>query len=410
MSFDFFPYEVASEMQRAAQRPSLEPDPGIWTGFAPGAARLTMQGFAKTARAIDLAGAVGPIVTDALTGGTTQQDHYFREHDDVFNRAVDYWTPRPNEVGTAGRVVGSLLPIVADFAIAPGLAIASAGLGTAEDLAREGVPAGKAVGAGMVDATGLGLGAWLPIFGKTLSQRLIYGAGANVGQGVAARAAQHAILDGEKAAERFNPWDGEAIVIDALMGGGFGTLTHLAAKGEAARRQLTATDRDAILVANQARHLEDTTAPGLPDTPADRTAHVKAMEHAIDDVLNDRPAEVGQVLQDARFLDDPARQAAQAEVRAAVDNEARSTMQDELGRDDAASTEPVAPTTRDDVRAYFEGNEGALKMVTEDGRVVDPLEEIDRARERVAQARSDSRAFQVAAECLLTRATGTVAE
>jgi hypothetical protein len=342
VSFDLLPEESAATMLRAAQNPSLAPEPGVWGNFVPGAATLTMEGFAKAARGIDLMGAIGPIVEDRLTGGgTSETDKYFQEHDALYNRAVDYWTPAPGSVGTAGRVVGSLLPTLAQVAVSPALAINTAVMGAAEDLVREGIDASKAVKAGIVQGTGLGLGIYLPIFGNSFAMRaLVAGAGSNVLQGIAARAASRKILEGTPAEKQFDPWDAESLVIDSLMGLGFGTMAHLGAKDaqtmQAVHDGMTETDRAAILTANQARHMEDTTAPGRPVTDLDRTLHAQAMRKAIDDVLNDRPAEVGQIVQDAHFAEDPARAAAQEELRAAVSTEAWKAVVDGIGREEGA--------------------------------------------------------------------------
>src|SRR3954471_1717810 len=105
MSFDFFANEQRDNQIRVMSHPSLAPEPGIFDNFIAGSAKSTMLGFAQTARSIDLLGAVGPIVQDKLTGGTENQDKYFQEHDENWQRAVDYWTPSAGEVGTAGRVV-----------------------------------------------------------------------------------------------------------------------------------------------------------------------------------------------------------------------------------------------------------------------------------------------------------------
>lgn len=369
MSFDLFPDESNATLLRAARNPSLEPVPGFWTGFLPGAASITMEGFAKTARAIDLLGAVGPMTVDALTGGTSEQDRYFKEHDDVFNRAVDYWTPAPGDVGTAGRVVGAIAPILAQVAVSPALAVGTAELGAAEDLVRQNIEARKAVGVGIVQGTGLGLGIYLPIFGTTLATRaLVAGAGSNVAQGIVTRAASRKILEGTTAEKQFDPWDAESIVIDGLLGIGFGSLVHLGkAPGDAAYREMiesirarmTESDKAAILVANQARHIEDTTAPGSPLTDVDRTLHAAAMRKAIDDVLNGRPADVEQILADTKFADDPNRVAAQAEVMRALEEEARAMLPptheiEPLPRPAPKGEEAPPVTRRADLGRYLE--------------------------------------------------------
>jgi hypothetical protein len=348
VSFDLVPDENAATMLRAANSPSPGPEPGFWTGFIPGAASLTMKGFAEAARGISLAGAVGPMIEDRLTGGTAAQDTYFQQHDDLFNTAVDYWTPAPGEVGTAGRIVGSLVPILAQAAVSPGLALNTVTMGTAEDLVRQGVDANKAVGAGVVQGTGLGLGMALPIFGNSWMMRaLVGGAASNVAQGVVSRAVTAKILEGTKAAEQYDPWNAENIVLDTLMGVGFGSLAHVGAKHaeelQRIRDQLTDTQRAAILAANQARHMEDTTAPGQPVTDVDRTIHVEAMKKAVDDVLNGRTAEVEQLLADARFHPDEARAAAQEEVRQAVSEESQRVVQEAMAREARATEAAEVP-------------------------------------------------------------------
>lgn len=333
MSFDFFPQAEARTLDKAASRPSRAPDPGLWAG----AASLTMEGLAKTARAVDLLGAVGPLAIDAVTGGTTESDAYFQEHDELFNSAVSYWTPNPAEVGTAGRIVGSVVPVLANVMVSPALAVGAQSLGTAEDLAREGVPAGKAVTAGVVQSAGLGVGIWAPIFGSTLAQRVFLGgAAANVAQGVVTDAATQVVLAGEKAAERYNPWDLEARGIDLLLGMAFGGAYHAGrAPGDSAFKDMaeairTSGDEAALLAVNQARHLEDTTAPGIPATAADATAHAAAMKKAVDDLLNGREVSVEQLVAEVRFGEDPAKIALAREMQEAIGTEARAIVLDAI--------------------------------------------------------------------------------
>jgi hypothetical protein len=386
VSFDFFPYEQAREMERAAQRPSLSAEPGFWTGFAPGAAALTMQGLAKTARAVDLLGAVGPIVEDALTGGTTAQDRYFQEHDDLFNRAVDYWTPDAGSVGTAGRVVGGLVPNLATFAISPGLMAATGGESVTEDLLRKGVALPKAAGAGAIEATGLAIGAAVPIFGRNLIERIAAGAGTNVAQGVATRGAQRKVLAGTGEEGAYNPWDAEGMVLDILMGAGFGAIAHLGAPEKGAKKPpaLDSAQKDALLVANQARHMEDTTAPGTPATAADLDAHVAAMRKAVDDVLNGRSAEVGQIVQDATFRPDEARIAAQEELRQAVSDEARKVIVDEVARSERVEAAEQVP-------GFLRSAEDLLALKGKDAlprEMADPLREAIRIAKKPGFQRS----------------------
>lgn len=320
--FDLYEDESARTMDKAAARPSLHPEPGMFSGGLD----LAMQGLAKTARAVDLAGAAPAIAFAKLTGNDRAIDKYFAGDENTMRgltgSAVDYWTPSPGEVGTAGRIVGGLVPVVAAALINPALAIGAAGLGTGEDLVKEGVPAKKAIAAAVTQAVGLGVGISMPFYGSTLATKALLGGATNVAQGVATKAVTKAILSGEKSAEQFNPWDVEGLVLDTLMGFAFGGIAHLGAKGQEARDALTQTDRDAILASQQARHMEDTTAPGRPEDAVSATAHVQAVKQAADDLLSGRPVNVDQIVQDARFAPDAAKDADAAQVAQEIRAEA----------------------------------------------------------------------------------------
>jgi hypothetical protein len=208
-----------------------------------------------------------------------------------------------------------VVPTVAEAAISTALAVGAAGLETGEDLVRGGVDADKATHAAIISSAGLGLGLWAPVFGNSLATRVLLGGGAsNVVQGIAERAAMQKTLEGTEQAKDFNPWDRENLAMDFLMGIGFGGLSHL----EAAKK-LPPSDRDAILVANQARHLEDTTAPGRPVDPLSETVHVDAVKSALNDLLNDRPVNVEQDLARAQFAPDPAKERDRAEIQAEIE-------------------------------------------------------------------------------------------
>lgn len=356
MTFDFFPAEQRSNYLRAQAAPSLTADPGIWGGFARGAGEFTMKGLAEVGRSVDLLGSVGPIISDKLTGGNTTED-YFREHDEVFNRAVDYWTPGPGEVGAAGQVVGSLVSGLATLAVSPALAVGTAQLSSAEDLVRKGVDAGKAQAVGLVNAAGLGLGIYAPILGNTMAQRVILGgAGFNLLQGVATRGINQQILAGTGAAKDYNPWDAQGLVIDGLMGAAFGGLrgaqvsamTRRWDRLDGEQRQamfsklpdadkeillrrdmaeaLTPSQKDAILTVNQQRHIEDTTAPGTPVTPVDLTAHVEAMKSAVRSLLAGDAVDVEGSLRGVEFKNETARAEAQQQIGGEIESAARAAI------------------------------------------------------------------------------------
>lgn len=341
MSFDLFPNEQSAALLNAARHPASGPEAGTWDGFASGAGQFAMRSLAETARAVDMAGAVFPIAYDAVTGGTTQQDRYFREHDDVLNGAVDYWTPRPGEVGTAGQIAGQLAGGVMQAVISPAVLVGTAQLSSAEDLVRDGVDAGAANVVGDVQGLSAAVGLRLPFLGKTLATRVLSGAGGNLVQGTAGAAASSEVLKAggyDEQAARFNPWDLRARALDAMLGAAFGGMAHLEAR-------LTPTDQAALLVANQARHIEDSTISGRPASNADTTLHVDAMRQAVDQVLRGEPVTVDAFTKDLRMVPDPALY----EQRLEVTEEARKFAEQEappvapiVPKAQAPSAEPVA--------------------------------------------------------------------
>jgi hypothetical protein len=318
MSFDFFPNEQGATLLNAARKPSTAPEPGVFDNFASGAGQYTMRSLAETGRAIDLAGAVFPIAYDAVIGDTEQQDQYFKEHDEVFNSAVDYWTPKPGEVGTAGQVAGQLAGGVMQAIVSPALLVGTAALSPAEDLVRQGVNADTATKVGVIQGVSMAAGLKLPYLGQTLATRVLSGAGGNLVQGTAGALASSEVLKAEgydKQAEQFNPWDLRARALDVMLGAAFGGLAHIDAKGKLQEApKLTPTDEAALLVANQARHLEDVTPQGRPATDADATMHTDAMRRAIDQMLKGEQVPVDDIVRDMRLVPDETQYQQRAEI------------------------------------------------------------------------------------------------
>ena len=267
--------DAAVNSFRAPPTPAAPPQPGMFHNFWSSAGNYYMRGMAETARAVDLLGAVGPVAVDAVTGGTDRQDAYFREHDDTFNRAVDYWTPKPSEVGAAGQVVGSLGAGIVQFLLNPALLVGTAQLGTSEDLVRAGVSGDAALVAGDVAGLAAAGGIAMPIFGKTLMQRVAAGAFGNLATNVPQAALTQAIVaaDGKpELAKQCDPWDARARVVDVLLGAVFGGKAHL--------EHLA----DAAMTLNAARHIEEASTGGRPVPEAELTPMVDATRQAIDEL------------------------------------------------------------------------------------------------------------------------------
>lgn len=446
MSFDLFTNEQNATLLNAARHPSMSPEASTWDGFASGAGKYAMRSLAEVGRAVDMAGAVFPIMADKITGGTAQQDQYFSEHDAVFNNAVDHWTPRPGEVGAAGQIAGQLAGGVMQAIVSPALLVGTTQLSSAEDLVREGVDSTTAQIAGGIQGVNMAVGIKLPYLGKTLATRLLSGSGGNLLQGTAGAFATSEVLKGqgyEQQAERYNPWDLRTRALDVMLGAAFGGLAHissantdrsitpqqdyqrylaetglteqriqemmaaekvapfppgsskiekgpskLAGEGMFASdeigaggfvapvrvdglrtpagrytnhsnnpnvefrrnsngdldayaihpikagdevfvnyrqagevniesnpvRNLSPTDEAAILVANQARHMEDATPQGRPATDADATRHADAMRQAVDQVLRGESVTVDATVKGMHMIPDEAQHRQRVEV------------------------------------------------------------------------------------------------
>ena len=343
MSLDLF---EETDNVLANLRPVAEPEPGVWDNFTAGAGKVAMQTFAKAGRAASMAAAPLAMAFEKAPGSTEVQDKFFKAHDDIFGRAVDYWTPKPGEVGEAGQVVGQLLGTLTMLFASPALTVAQTQLSVAEDMARKGVDASTAQAIGATQAAGLGLGIWVPILGKTLAQRvLVGGAGFNVVQGGATRAISAQLAEGTAAEGDFKTFDPTALTLDVLLGAAFGGIAHInprmRAEGEAWQKRLTEwgaklkpSEVDALATLRQAQHLNADSMPGKPVDVADTNAHVDRMRQAIDDLANDRPVNV-EDMPAPRFESDAARA---AEANAAV-----KAMQDEARAEGMVLEENVLP-------------------------------------------------------------------
>lgn len=314
MSFDLYEQENLEAVSNLP--PVQDVEPSFFAGMSQ-VPKLAMRSLAVAGRAGSMAAASVPVLMDRLTGDTTLEDKYFKFHEDTFQSAVDYWTPRPNEVGTAAQVVGDLVTTLPMAIAAPPIALGSAYLGASEDLVRQGVDPLKAQAVGATQAAGFALGIWMPILGKNLWQRTVVGgAGFNVLQGAVTRGVSGEMLEGTPAEGQFKAFDGEAMTLDVLMGLGFGTFAHLSpsqrAQGEEAwnkisewAQNMTPSQKAAVATLREAQHMNVDSTPGKPIDPSDIEAHVNRMRTAIDQIVNDQPVDVENILVPGRTKDEP---------------------------------------------------------------------------------------------------------
>lgn len=262
-----------------APQPAPTPDPpGMFHNFWSSAGNYAMRGMAEAGRALSMAGAVVPIVADKLIGsdnrGEALTDRYFKAHDDYFGAAVDYWTPKPEEVGAAGQITGSLASGIVQFLANPALVVGTSMLSTSEDLVRKGIPADAALVAGDVAGLATAAGIALPIFGKGLASRVATGAGGNLATNIPQAAITQQIVTAAgkpELAQDFNPWDVRARTVDVLLGAVFGAKAHFDARV-----------RDAVMATNAARHIESASLPVRGADDAQLTQAVDSTRLAID--------------------------------------------------------------------------------------------------------------------------------
>jgi len=281
-------------------KPATDLSPGVFDGFGKAIAYGVNRGGAMAARGFSLAGAVPFIAADKMSGGTELQDRYFRDNE-VYQNAVEAWTPKPHEVGAAGRIVGGLaemvLPLMAGGGN-PSLLIANAQLGTGQDLVRQGVDAEIAQAVGLTHGAATAVGFKIPFLGNTLAKKVLFGATSNPALGAGAAGFSAKLLADAgytKEAGQFDAMDAEARLTEALIGAVFGGVAHrFNPKGERLIEpapadhpiskffaELLPTQRDAVLGVNNARHVDESVAPGRARTTDAKNENVDAFEQAI---------------------------------------------------------------------------------------------------------------------------------
>lgn len=275
-------------------------EPSFFEGVAGAIGQGVMRGGARTAQFLGIAASAPVSLYERVAGKEgNYTDAVYRAIDDYVHSAVDFWTPGPAEVGTAGRVLGGLSEIVLPLMAGggnPTLMIGGQEVGTATDLVRQGVDPAPAVGVGIVQGAATAVGFKLPYLGKTLATRMASGAAGNLATNAGAAAVSSAALQltgHEEQAAQFDPANAEARAVDVLTGLAFGGLAHAS---------MRSSERVAILTAANARHFQQDTAPGTPVTAADFVAHQEAMDTAIQNLLRGDPVVAAEKTAQADFV------------------------------------------------------------------------------------------------------------
>jgi hypothetical protein len=423
VAVEFFPDEDAL-IERDAMRNPLTLDnyeTPAFAGFGSELYRAPMRAFAGLGAAGTLA-AAGAL---RMHGITAADDTLFSTVD-RFRAARDYWSAEPGEVGVAGRVVGGLTEFGTLLGLGlgnPALAIGATELNTAADLATQGVDPMTAVGAGVAEAATTAAAFQVPFFGKTLAQRILFGAGANVAGGAGVSLAVQQVLERRgyaQQAEAYDPWNLEARAVDVLAGALFGGVSH---RLDARRAQDTPPPQadappadvppadatltpdpevlDAVAALNAHRHRVVDLAPGRPRTPEALDAHVAAIRQAVGELAADQPVTASVRADDFETLPpspevEAARQAMTEELKPAPRvPAARETMPVD-GQLGARLTEidqlpPEGATIAPALRQMFEAAARAKPQF--DSIVQDIVREVGGATAMLADLKGTKRAF-----------------
>ena len=219
-----------------------------------------------------------------------------------FNRFIDtyiepaqrYWTPPPNEVGHAAKILGNLTGMA--FAGGPGNIALNAAMNTGTNLIDQGVDPTTATIAGIgAGAVGYATSA-LPQTGKTLLEKgglILANPFIGTAQDLALKKGLEAQNYKEQAAA-INPFDPVSRGTDLLVGTLFGGLAHFAKIKE----QLPVEVVDAVdSIHNQAK--VDAASPFKESAnPAVSDAHVAAYNKALTDVNAGRPVDVSPIIRE----------------------------------------------------------------------------------------------------------------
>ena len=307
-SFEFFPEERPGTVGGVDE--VLAPgdvDAPAFRGIGHELYAAPARGVLSVGAALGLAAGAVNAPIDALLG-TDLQDQAFG-YVDRARAARRALTLHPSEVGIAARILGGVGEFVTELALtrAPG-AIATGELNTAADLAAEGIDPQTAVQAGALEAAGTAVGFRIPGLGRSLLQRVAFGVGANLAQGVTVRGAVGELLQSQGAPSavsgQWDAWNAEALAVDAITGAVFGGVEHWA-------------QRDAAAAVNDHAHRVAGTAPGEPITADALDVNSRLIDLAIEQSLADQP--VTAEAPPGRFADDGTRAAQQARTELEVD-------------------------------------------------------------------------------------------
>lgn len=298
-------------------------EPGIFDNFGTSIAQSVPQGFADMAKAGSILLSSFPAAYDSLKVNLNKAglyefdkneklatDTYFENVTELTKDAVNYWAPDASQTGSAGKVANSLVRTLTQ-ATAGGVGLAaSLGVNESANLVEQGVDSDTALAAGGVNALATYAGFKLPFLGNNLLQKVSFGAGSNLALGGGTALAENQILESQgysDIAAQYDPLDVQARMIDALTGAAFGGIAHVIEGGKT--KQITETDlspteKAAIFTANNAKHFQQDSAPGIPADAVSSVAHQDALSTALNQLSNGEAVDLNGVrnIENAAFI------------------------------------------------------------------------------------------------------------
>lgn len=447
MSFGFDLNEKTPDQITASGNVSyldLEGEPDTFDNFGSSLALSVPQGFADMAKAGSVLMSAFPAAYDSLKVNLNNAglyefdkneklttDAYFENVTELTKDAVNYWAPDASQTGSAGQIAGGLVRTLTQ-ATAGGVGLAtSMGVNESANLVEQGVDAETALKSGAITGAVTYAGFKLPFLGNSLLQKVSFGAGSNVALNAGSTAAQNQLLESEgysEIADQYNPLDAQARLIDVLTGAAFGGIAHVMVgnkRVEIKESDLTTTEKAAILTANNAKHFQQDTAPGMPLNDLSSVAHQDALQTALNQISNGERVDLNAVrnLDEAEFAPRQKQTLAADEIGLnVVDDQLDSLDNVMAGRDvdgeliaaneapqikqtAQVKTEPALLQTPEfsEAKTLVE-SVGDLMVNLEEGDNVRSVRASDLLREIETEAKtieSDSKAFDAAITCYL---------
>jgi hypothetical protein len=313
--FDIDQTAAVNSYENALSSPIWESD--LKPSWYSGAWKAPFTGLASTVNdaALLLGDATTPMLrmaarpVDQLFG--TKTEDWLNEQQQIAVDNISNWSPDPRTTGWLGMAGHGLINVIPEAMLGgPETAAALQGYKGFRRSVAEGIDPATALGVGSIEGVATYAGMKLPMTfaaGAPLYANLGLAVGTNLAVGAATRGGIGGWLEARgysDMASQYRVLDQEAMMVDTIMGLGFGAYGHYVHGSAPETRplgEIAPSELDAALAANNHLHVEVDTLPGVPTDPAARQAHVEAVNKAIEDLLAGRDVTVNEAVTQASF-------------------------------------------------------------------------------------------------------------